>query len=135
MKKVSGKYVWDENEIEFLRANYGVICNEDLGMRLGVSHATVRLKAIELNIEKKIATKTCVWTDEKLEYLREHYPYDTLSDVADHVGFSTYTVKKKVMELGLAKDDSFKKSNFYNRYVKNYKHDSSKSRRRAGSKT
>ena len=58
------------------------------------------------------------WTEEKLQYLREHYPTEAGSDIADALGCSSATVSKKAHDLGIAKDPSFNRSNFIGRYVK-----------------
>lgn len=58
------------------------------------------------------------WTEERIAYLREHYPTGTAQDIADFVGCSDDTVNRKAKQLGIKKDQSFKKSNFIGRYVK-----------------
>ena len=58
------------------------------------------------------------WTEEKLQYLREHYPTGTAQEIADVVGCSDTTVNVKARELGIKKDRSFSKSAFRYRYVK-----------------
>ena len=46
------------------------------------------------------------WTEEKLQYLREHYPTGTAHEIADFVGCSDDTVNRKAKELGRQKDHS-----------------------------
>ena len=58
------------------------------------------------------------WTEEKLQYLREHYPKGTAQEIADVVGCSDTTVNVKARELGIKKDASFRKTDFRYRYVK-----------------
>ena len=65
--------------------------------------------------------KRIEWTEEKLQYLREHYPTESASDIADVVGCSTDTVIKKARALGIEKSPAFKRSDFIGRYVKRAK--------------
>lgn len=58
------------------------------------------------------------WTEEKLQYIREHYPTETAQDIADVIGCSDCTVNVKAKELGVSKAPSFMKSDFQGRYVK-----------------
>jgi len=58
------------------------------------------------------------WTEEKLQYIREHYPTETAQDIADVIGCSDCTVNFKAKELGVVKAPSFRKSDFQGRYVK-----------------
>lgn len=58
------------------------------------------------------------WTEEKLQYLREHYPTGTAQEIADVVGCSDTTVNVKAHELGIKKAPTFKKSDFHGRYLK-----------------
>ena len=58
------------------------------------------------------------WTEEKLAYLREHYPTDSADDIADVLGCSDSTVSYKAKSLGLEKSPDFHKWNYIGRYVK-----------------
>lgn len=58
------------------------------------------------------------WTDDMVAYLREHWPTGTAFDIAQVLGCSETTVSKKAKRLGIAKDPSFKRTNFIGRYVK-----------------
>lgn len=58
------------------------------------------------------------WTDEQVEYLREHYACECASDIADVFGCSPTTVRNKARELGLQKDPSFRRINFAYRYAR-----------------
>lgn len=57
------------------------------------------------------------WTEEKLAYLREHYPTGTAGDIAEVIGCSESTVSLKARALGIRKDPSFRRTNFIGRYV------------------
>ena len=58
------------------------------------------------------------WTEEKLQYIREHYPTETAQDIADVLGCSDCMVNVKAKKLGVVKAPSFRKSDFQGRYVK-----------------
>ena len=58
------------------------------------------------------------WTDEKIQYLREHYATETADDIADVLGCSDSTVSYKAKALGLEKSPDFHKWNYIGRYVK-----------------
>lgn len=121
MIRVNRKYVWNEEDIAFLRENYGVIAQDDIALKLGVSQTTVRLKAIELGIADRRLKAKCDWTDEKIEYLKLHYANETNIDIARHIGFSPGTVVRMAVALDLRKSPRFDKRDYYNRYVRNYK--------------
>lgn len=57
------------------------------------------------------------WTEDKLQYIREHYPTETAQDIADVIGCSDSTVRMKAMELGLKKASSYKRTDFIGRYT------------------
>ena len=63
-------------------------------------------------------TKKFDWTEEKLAYLREHFPTDSADDIADVIGCSDSTVSLKAKQLGLEKSPDFHKWNYIGRYVK-----------------
>jgi len=121
MKRKGKKYEWNDDEIGFLKKNYGDMSLDDIGFALGISHSTVRHKASELGLGSTNARKLCQWTEDKVEYLKAHYDTDTLWDISRHVGFSVPTVKKKADELGLRRPDTYRPSDFNRRYVKDYK--------------
>ena len=58
------------------------------------------------------------WTEERLQYLREHYPTGTAHEIALFVGCSDDSVNRKAHELGIRKDPSFRPQNFIGTYVK-----------------
>ena len=58
------------------------------------------------------------WTEEKYQYIRDHYPTETAQDIADVIGCSDCTVNLMAKKLGVCKAPSFRKSDFHGRYVK-----------------
>lgn len=57
------------------------------------------------------------WTDEQLDYMRNHFPTEPAGDIADVLGCSSTTVTNLARSLGLQKSPDFKASNYVNRYV------------------
>lgn len=121
IKKRVKKFVWSDDEIAYLRENCDSMPYEDIGRKLGVSHTTVRLKALELGLSRPRYTKTVEWTDDRIAYLREHYADEPTTDISEHIGISQPTVKRKAEELGLRKSDTYDVRNYARRLVKNYK--------------
>ena len=62
--------------------------------------------------------KKIEWTEEKLEYIREHYPTEAASEIADAIGCSDTTVSVMAKKLGLTKSPDFHTWNYIGRYVK-----------------
>lgn len=58
------------------------------------------------------------WTDERIQYLIEHFPMDSACDIADYIGCSDTLVSKKAKSLGLKKSPDFHRWNYLGRYVK-----------------
>ena len=58
-----------------------------------------------------------------LAYLREHFPHESATDIADHFGISYTTVRLKALELGIKKAPGYDKKQFRFRFVKTYKHE------------
>lgn len=124
MEKVGKRFVWSDDEVQILKDNYGKIPLDEIGEKLGISHTTVRIKAIEIGLRKKRITRFCKWTKEQVDYLKKHYPDDSTSDVAFHIGFSPDTIVRKAQMLGLRKSKDYDTRRFYRRYVKDYKNTS-----------
>ena len=63
-----------------------------------------------------------MFTPEDDQYIREHYPSGTASDIADYFGVSGAVITRRAKELGLQKDKDWSKAKFQKRYVKDYKY-------------
>ena len=61
------------------------------------------------------------WSSSDISYLKKHYPTGIVEDIADHLGTTSPTVRKKAKELGL-EHDRLHCNTWRNRWVKNYKH-------------
>lgn len=113
--------VWTDKMLDYLKENIGNMAYDDIALKLGISHTTVRLKAKKLGLLHQKRTNAVQWTDEQIEYLIKNYPTHTLGDLATVIGFSIGPVRKKAAELGLKHVDAYKTKDFYRRYVKKYR--------------
>lgn len=121
MERKGKKLIWEPEHIEFIRDNIDHMSFEKMGDVLGVSFTTVRLKAVELGIHRSTSIRCIRWTEEQLNYLREHYPTTPLCDLSPVLGCSEETIRRKAHDLGLKRAEDYTKSKFYGRYVKKYK--------------
>ena len=62
------------------------------------------------------------WTEDKLEYIREHFADESISDIAYELRLSPGVVKLKAVEMGLQKSENWTKRRYFNRYVRKYKY-------------
>ena len=120
MTKVGRKYVWDDSEVEYLRNNIDEFSFEDIGMAIGVSSTTVRIKAIELGLVKSRSVRACRWSAEQIEFLRDNFPTRPFSDLEAHIGYSYGTILRKANELGLKRAEGYDKNGFRGRYTQKY---------------
>ena len=61
--------------------------------------------------------KVVVWTDEMLDYIREHFADEPSNDIGDALGISDSAVRRKARLLGLKKSSDFKTWKFCGRYT------------------
>lgn len=59
-----------------------------------------------------------IWTEEKLAYLREHYPTEPANDIAEVIGCTDTAVSWKAKRLGIMKSPDFNKYDYIGRYVR-----------------
>ena len=121
MERKGRKYVWADGDVEYLVRNYGVLAMDDIGRHLGVSHTTVRLKAMELGLASSRKHHRCVWTQEQLDYLRRRYSVESDIDLAERIGFSPGTVTRMAQRLGLTKSRDYDSRAYRRRYVGTYR--------------
>lgn len=62
------------------------------------------------------------WTDEKIDYLKNHFPTEPSTDIAEFFGCSDVTVRVKARKLGLEKALTFNKCDFIGRYTRKNKY-------------
>ena len=113
---------WTVEEIAYLKSHYKHETYDVMGRALCLSSSTVRMKCIELGCVRPVyGRKSFVWSAEQLDYLCAHYPHESSIDIADHLGYSYYTVEKKAKSLGLKKSDDYDVRKFQFRYVRGYR--------------
>lgn len=111
--------VWTEEMVDFLKSNLNLTYYK-LSQALGVSDTCIRAKVKELGLIQGYKSTARVWKPEEIQYLVKHYPNGTMSDIADYLGITAGTVKRKVDELGLKKAAGWDKHSYRNRYVGKY---------------
>ena len=113
--------IWTDEMLDFLKENVGKMAYDDIAIKLGISHTTIRLKAKQLGLVHQKMSMTAKWSQEQLDYLIKNYPTSTIGDLATAIGFSEGPVKNKVKELGLKRSPDYSYKNFYRRYTSKYK--------------
>ena len=107
---------------KYLKKNYGKKTLDEIARKLHISAPTVKFRAIEMGLVVEDSTKKhAVWSDAQIKCLIDNYPTTTLSDLVDKIGFSMPTIRRKAIELGLKRDESYDRKQFNRRYVINYK--------------
>lgn len=61
-----------------------------------------------------------VFSEGEKAYIREHFPTEAASDIADVLKVSAPTVIKCAREMGLEKAEGWCTNNYHGRYVNNY---------------
>ena len=105
----------------FLIDNEKTMSFNDIALKLGVSPTAVSAKAKSLGItHTRTQFNTLQWSQEQIDYLKEHFPTTPYSDLALEMGFSIPTIKRKVEELGLKRAKDYNVQKFIHRYVNSY---------------
>ena len=73
-----------------------------------------------IEVMGRIACNKIVWTDEMIQTVRDLYPTTPSCDIADMLGMSDDTVRRKAIELGVKHDENFKTQNFRGRYTRRH---------------
>jgi DNA-binding MurR/RpiR family transcriptional regulator len=115
------KHEWSDSDIDYLVTHYLDTDSDELSRRFGVSLSTLHIKARELGMTKTNGRGRHKWTEEEIAYLRDHFPTDTLGDIATHIGLSSPTVSRMAQSLGLKRCEGWSKSRFFHRYVQSYR--------------
>ena len=111
---------WTDEMLDFLKDNIGHMAYDDIAMKLGISHTTIRKKARQLGLVHPKMTTASQWSQEQIDYLIKNYPTHTLGDLATGTGFSIGTVRNKAKELGLKRAEDYDYKKFYRRYISKY---------------
>lgn len=98
---------WTLYEIDILRERYPTTDTRLLARDMGRSITGVQRKAQDLGLRKVVPQRGGSfrrWSDEDLEFLREHYATMITDTLAKKLGRSVRTVYSTAAELGLRKD-------------------------------
>ncbi len=119
---MSNFHRWSLADELFIEQHYKKMTYVELAEHFDVSTTCVRSKCHQMGcIRNQTGPSAREWSDEEIAYLREHFPVESATDLADHFGLSYTTVRLKAMELGLKKAPGYSPKQFRNRYVKDYK--------------
>ena len=124
-KKGFNRLIWDNEDIQWLESHYAYMTNDDIARHFGCSSPSVSLKGRELGLVKKHGLKyhKFEFTEEELQYIRDHYPTDAQCEIAEHFHVSPPVIHRVALELGLKKADGHNRKQYYYHIVKNYKHE------------
>ena len=89
---------WKENEIDYLRDNYGIISLSELADYFGTTINSVKRCAERHNIKSARA-----WTDEEIIFLQKHYKDMTYKELSSYLQRSKSAIDLKINRLGLIK--------------------------------
>ena len=98
---------WTLYEIDELRERYPTTDTRQIARDMGRSITGVQRKAQDLGLRKVVPQRGGSfrrWSDEDLEFLREHYATMITDALAKKLGRSVRTVYATAAELGLRKD-------------------------------
>ena len=98
---------WTPEMKEYLREHYPTENSETLAKSLGVTRQAVTAMAHHSGAVKRAQSGQMVWTPEKIAYLEEHYPRNSVATIAKYLGCTQAQVKWRVQRMGLRKEKTF----------------------------
>ena len=101
IRKEKSMAKWLEEEMDFLRENYGKMSCEDMARQLGRTHDSVRSKISVLGLGLP------VWEQSKVDYLIKNYYNKSMKKIARDLGLTVLFLSVKVTELGLQRKDGW----------------------------
>lgn len=103
---------WNDEELEFLRKNYGVLSLEEIGQTLNRSIPSIKHKAERNNI-RSVCRAEQKWTDQQIQYLIENYKDKTNKELAEILHKTKVAVDMKANNLGLKNTKYSYDQNFF----------------------
>lgn len=88
---------WSQEDLQYLKENYGSIDNKKLSNYFGRSSASVRNKAYEL----RITSLDNIWSEAEIKYLKENYKSYNLKEIAGKLNKLKSNVCRKAKILGI----------------------------------
>ena len=91
---------WTENEIDFLRKNFGILNPEEISKKMGRTYSSIAHKASRENIVPHFK-----WTDIEIQILKDNYKIKTYKELVALLPNRTKTaIDVKINKLGLHKE-------------------------------
>lgn len=90
--------IWTQEELEFIKNNYGKMTAQELADQLGRTESSVTHKLVRHEIKSPRE-----WSDDELQYIKDHYKDMTNSEIAKALGRTKAAVDLKINRLGLVK--------------------------------
>lgn len=97
-----GKF-WSEEEIEFVKQNYGPMSNGQIAKEIGRTTSAVSSKILELGLHNDVRP----WKKEDIDYLVANYESMSYQEIGEHIGRSRNAVQCKMRKLNLVKPDKY----------------------------
>lgn len=108
---------WSAEDINYLREHYADDDLDSISKHLSRTKSSIRTKAHELDIKKSVWSNVgkernkedeYFWTDEEIEFLREHYATMSTDKIAERLNRCKNGIYGKARELGLKKNRNAK---------------------------
>ena len=99
---------WTEEEISFLKENYGTISLLDLAKHFGTTVSSVMHCAGRNNIKSPRG-----WSDAEIAFLKEHYQDMTYKELSTHLNRTKSAIDLKINRLGLVKNQYVYTKDFF----------------------
>lgn len=96
------KRLWNKDEEDFLRQNYGTKTIKEMASTLNRSADSVGHKIIAMGIATPKKSPAKKWTDKEVQYLESHYEKRGAIPIAKKLNRSVLSVRKKAEKLGLS---------------------------------
>ena len=104
-KEKRNYHSWSEDEVQFLKENFGKMSISELANLIGTTEKSVKRKIEYAKLKNtrsyinKLNSLAERWTPEEVNYLKEHYGKESFKEIASNIGKSTGSVSGKVWYL------------------------------------
>ena len=96
-------HLWSANEVKLLKKLYPSENTQSMAGKLGRSRISIKQKACNIGLKKAGAAPICVWSRQEEALLMKMYPGNSVSDIANQLGRSVWSVARKAQKLRLRK--------------------------------
>ncbi|HUU17001.1 MAG TPA: hypothetical protein VMW72_07625 [Sedimentisphaerales bacterium] len=101
--KTREQSLWSATEIRLLKKLYPSENTQSIAGKLGRSRISIKQKACNIGLKKAATAPVCVWSRQEEALLMKMYPGNSVSDIANQLGRSVWSVARKARKLGLRK--------------------------------